>query len=1114
MESLEKGHEYTLNQVSIEQLSYSEILKHSPELIGKNSAITIQAKQLEPNFGIFSNSFSGIYFPDVSIFQNSQSLFLTCGCNSTRNRLCEHEVQVLHTIMERPHFRIFFDNTLRNQKIKETASLYGFKNEQNLENYFSVVFNNQGFKIIPTQKELLLLDEKTKKQLTEKLLIDQIKVFPLDSEESKTILLLGKHKFAEHFTFEIAEVERTKDGKVKTPIQIIDPSPLIWTKNEIDEIKFLSAILKFQKTYSESNPSDDLQALKAIQKNPFNYEIYLQNSEKLVVNELQLVKFEIPKLDFTFHVNFKAPFYEVSGSVSINNKKIELHELQIKYTYFICQKEKLYLITDLGYLKIINFFANNNPKILIHPLKYEDFKLEFLEKLETKVNIDYTYLQKADAAYQEEWKIETKTEQIIYLSDQKNFVSITPVIKYGAIEVPVFSKKQLFDKDPNGNVIKINRNEDLELKLTTLLSRLHPEFHSQLGESDFFYLHKQKFLDENWFLDFFEELKQNDIKILGFNELKNNKINSNKAKVSINVVSGIDWFSTDIQIKYGKQKATLKELHKSLRNKNKFVQLDDGTMGILPEEWLAKFSSYFRQGKLEGTVIKTPKSNFLDILDTYEQDDLSKEVWGELNFFKNKLENFEEIKICEAPKELKAKLRDYQQHGLNWLNFLDDFQFGACLADDMGLGKTIQILAFLLSQRNKNHHNTNLIIVPTSLLFNWQAEIEKFAPSLKVFINYNGKKIIKKEDFDAYEIILTTYGMLLSDIRFLKNYRFNYVILDESQAIKNPESQRYIAARMLQARNRIVMTGTPIENNTFDLYGQLSFVNPGLLGSKTYFRDIYGLPIDKFNDDRRAKELQRKVNPFILRRTKKQVANELPLKTEMLIYCEMGEEQRKVYDEYETELREYIQSKKPEDLAKNSMHVLTGITKLRQICNSPAILPEEEIKSDSSSKLNVLIKQIESKSSQHKILVFSQFVKMLDLIKKELIVRNINFEYLTGQTKNRAEKVKNFQENSEVKVFLVSLKAGGVGLNLTQADYVYLVDPWWNPAVENQAIDRTHRIGQTQKVVAIRLICPNTIEEKMMELQASKVQLAENLIKTDTTILKSLTKAELLRILR
>ncbi len=1114
MKSSKKEHEYTLNQVSIEQLSYSEILKHSPELVGKNSVLTIQAKQLEPNFGIFSNSFSGVYFPDVSIFQNEQSLFLTCGCNSTKNQLCEHQVQVLHTIIEKPNYRIFFDNTLRNQKIKETALLYGFENEQNLENHFKVVFENQSFKIIPSQTELLLLDDKTKKRLNEKLLIDQTQDFPLESEESKTILILGKHKFTEHFTFEIAEVERTKEGKIKNPIQIIDPSPLIWTKNNIDEIKFLSAILNFQKIHSASNPSDDLQALKAIQKNPFNYEIYLHKTDKLVVNDLQLVKFEIPKLDFAIHVNFKTPFYEVSGHVTINNQKIELHELKIKYTYFIYQKEKLYLIADLGNMKIINFFANTNPKILIHPSKYEDFKSEFLEKLEVKVHIDYTYLQKADTVYQEEWKIETKTEQIIYLSDQKNFVSITPVIKYGAIEVPVFSKKQLFDKDPNGNVFKINRNEDLELKLTTLLSRLHPEFHSQLGESDFFYLHKQKFLDENWFLDFFEELKHHDITILGFNELNNNKINPNKAKVSIHVVSGIDWFSTDIQVKYGKQKATLKELHKSLRNKNKFVQLDDGTMGILPEEWLAKFSSYFKQGKLEGAVIKTPKSNFLDILDTYEQEFLSKEVWAEVNFFKNKLEHFEEIKVCETPKDLLTKLRDYQQHGLNWLNFLDDFQFGACLADDMGLGKTIQIIAFLLSQRTKHQHNTNLIVVPTSLLFNWQAEIEKFAPSLKVFVNYGVKKITKKVEFDAYEVILTTYGMLLSDIRFLKNYNFNYVILDESQAIKNPESQRYVAARMLHARNRIVMTGTPIENNTFDLYGQLSFANPGLLGSKTYFRDIYGLPIDRFNDERRSKELQRKVSPFILRRTKIQVANELPSKTEMLIYCEMGEEQRKVYDEYETELRAYIQSKKPEDLAKNSMHVLTGITKLRQICNSPAILPEEEIKSDSSSKLDVLIKQIENKSSQHKILVFSQFVKMLDLIKKELILRNINFEYLTGQTKNRAEKVNNFQENSEVRVFLVSLKAGGVGLNLTQADYVYLVDPWWNPAVESQAIDRTHRIGQTQKVVAVRLICPNTIEEKMMELQASKVQLADDLIKTDTTILKSLTKEELLKILR
>jgi SNF2 family DNA or RNA helicase len=314
---------------------------------------------------------------------------------------------------------------------------------------------------------------------------------------------------------------------------------------------------------------------------------------------------------------------------------------------------------------------------------------------------------------------------------------------------------------------------------------------------------------------------------------------------------------------------------------------------------------------------------------------------------------------------------------------------------------------------------------------------------------------------------------------------------------------------LLQSRNKIAITGTPVENNVFDLYAQLSFACPGLLGSKQYFRDIYSIPIDKFKYIKGAVELQQKVAPFILRRTKKQVATELPEKTEMVLYCPMGEEQRKVYDTYEKEFREFISAETNDEIAKSSMHVLRGLTRLRQICNSPALIEEERSFGGGSAKIEMLIEQIESKSDDHKILVFSQFVTMLDLIKKELISRHIPYEYLTGGTQNREAVVNNFQDNKAVRVFLISLKAGGTGLNLTEADYVYLVDPWWNPAVENQAIDRSYRIGQDKHVMLVRLICPDTIEEKIMKLQDVKRDLSEDLIKADSSVLKLLGKENL-----
>src|SRR5690606_29714201 len=353
----------------------------------------------------------------------------------------------------------------------------------------------------------------------------------------------------------------------------------------------------------------------------------------------------------------------------------------------------------------------------------------------------------------------------------------------------------------------------------------------------------------------------------------------------------------------------------------------------------------------------------------------------------------------------------------------------------------------------------------------------------------------------------------LSDINFLKEIQFNIIVLDESQAIKNPSSLRYKAARLLQARQRLVLTGTPVENNTFDLFAQISFVLPSLLGTPKRFADNYSTPIDRFQDKQRAVELQQKIHPFMLRRTKKQVAKELPAKTEIVLYCEMGSEQRKVYDTYKNEFKKYLSGIKEDELHSSNLHILQGLTKLRQLCNSPALLADDEFYGDQSAKLDELFKQIEKLMSSHKILIFSQFVGMLALIKARVEKANIGYAYLTGKTKDRQDQVQKFQYDEHVRLFLISLKAGGTGLNLTKAEYVIIVDPWWNPAVENQAIARAYRIGQKNKVIAIRLITPNTIEEKIMQLQDRKRLLADELIQTDSSIFKQLNKTDLLNLL-
>jgi SNF2 family DNA or RNA helicase len=1114
-------HDYILENTTIDKLTLSDLLAHTTDSINtaKRAFFDIQAETIELNTGFFTNTSPVIDFPLVSVTQLHNTIILSCPCKAIKKKLCEHQVQVLFNIIEQPYLRVFYDTKLRQQNLKEFAKEYGLENEADLDDFFEIEPANRNFTVKPRIKELIKVNETTKTQLQEQLLpkkSQRLKEKLAETEFRKTVLVIRKRKYYDQLNIELYEGEATKGGKIKNPLITLDALNLIWKTEKIEEAKFFTGVSKFQSNYTTTQSDADIEALKTIVLNPLKFDVYYHNqdvSENVKASSLVPVKLKLLKAEIKLSVFKKDPFYEVSGELFLDNKSHPFKSLNIKYGYFIHIANTFYLISDSDTLRVVDYFKSNNEKVIIHESKYNEFRESILAELEHKITINYSFIKPATEKQLVEQKFDVKREKIIYLSDEESYVSITPVMKYGNVEIPVLSRKQIYDTDQVGNVFKVERDQKEELKFISVLIRQHPDFDEQMHESESFYLHKDRFLDENWFLEAFETWKGQKITILGFNDLKKNRLNSNKAKVSVHVTSGIDWFNTELSITYGKQKVLLQELHKSIRNKSKFVQLDDGTLGILPDEWMKKLERYFQAGDAFDDLLRIPKSNFQEIEKLFDRTVLSQEILDEIDNYGILLSNVKELKEVTVPKELNGTLRDYQVQGLRWLDTLDDFNFGACLADDMGLGKTIQIIAFILLQRHKQKHNTNLIVVPTSLLFNWQEEVAKFAPSIKIFTQYGSNRVKNAKEFDKYEIVLTTYGMLLSDIQFLKDYTFNYIFLDESQAIKNPESQRYKVVRTLQSRNKVVLTGTPIENNTFDLYGQLSFACPGLLGSKHFFRDVYSTPIDKFQSSQRAQELQEKIKPFILRRTKKEVAQELPDKTEIVMYCEMGEEQRKVYDKQEAELRDFIAGKNKEDLAKNSMHVLTGLIRLRQICNSPAILKDEEHFGDYSSKIEVLMEQIENKSPHHKILVFSQFVSMLDLIKTELVKREISFEYLTGQTKDRASRVNKFQDDKEVRVFLISLKAGGTGLNLTEADYIYLVDPWWNPAVENQAIDRCYRIGQKKNVIAVRLICPNTVEEKIMKLQETKNKLADDLIKTDGTILKSFSKEELMGML-
>jgi non-specific serine/threonine protein kinase len=592
--------------------------------------------------------------------------------------------------------------------------------------------------------------------------------------------------------------------------------------------------------------------------------------------------------------------------------------------------------------------------------------------------------------------------------------------------------------------------------------------------------------------------------IYGEESLKSVRVNRSRPTISLNVSSGIDWFDVNASINFGEIQVSLKEIRRAMQRRERFVKLADGTLGEIPEDWFERYQNLFVLGRENGNALRLENYHvtLIDQLlleaDRFQADET-------FNERAKTLRNFEGIKSQELPAGFVGELRPYQKAGFDWLHFLHEYKFGGCLADDMGLGKTVQVLVFLLSLRERGvSEHADLVVLPRSLLINWQRETARFTPSLRV-LEYHGNMRKDVSEFDQYDLIVTTYGVMMRDINILNKYRFHYVVLDESQAVKNPLAQTSKAARALKSDHRLAMTGTPVENSTFELWSQFAFLNPGLLGNMEFFKREFSNPIEKKSDDKKAQFLRKMVFPFILRRTKLQVAPELPPRTERIIYCDMTPIQRKLYNRTRNYFRGVLMGMMESDGLENSrMKVLEGLLRLRQICNHPALM-ERDYRGD-SGKFELILETLDTLQTEgHKALVFSQFVEMLKLVRKELDERSISYSYLDGHTTNRQEIVDEFQSKNDLSFFLISLKAGGVGLNLTAADYVIHIDPWWNPAVEMQATDRTHRIGQEKPVFVYKMIVRDSVEEKILQLQERKQELVETLISTEGSFLKRLT---------
>jgi superfamily II DNA or RNA helicase len=571
---------------------------------------------------------------------------------------------------------------------------------------------------------------------------------------------------------------------------------------------------------------------------------------------------------------------------------------------------------------------------------------------------------------------------------------------------------------------------------------------------------------------------------------------------SLNVVSGIDWFDIQGAAEFDGQSVELPELLRAAARGENMVRLGDGTFGLLPDEWLERYRRIAGFGKIEdgGLRFKRSQAGLLDALLASQPEVSFDEGFQKV---RRELETFAGVGAHEAPPTFRGQLRDYQREGLGWLRFLRRFGFGGCLADDMGLGKTIQVLSLLDSDERKG---PALIVVPRSLIFNWKEEAARFTPRLRV-LDFTG--IGRKDRWNLiadHDIVLTTYGTLRRDAPILKDTHFDTIVLDEAQAIKNASTESAKATRLLNGEHRLALTGTPVENSLTDLWSLFEFLNPGLLGNAAIFKSQTAA--DPTGDS--AALLSKALRPFILRRTKDQVAKELPSKTEQTIYCELEGPQRKLY----IELREHYRASllghiERDGIRKSKMHILEALLRLRQAACHPGLIDKKKVE-NSSAKLDALLPQLREVIAEgHKALVFSQFTSFLSILRKKLDDEGIVYEYLDGKTRVRESRVRRFQEDPLCPLFLISLKAGGLGLNLTAAEYVFLLDPWWNPAAEAQAIDRSHRIGQSRRVFAYRLIAKDTVEEKVLELQKSKRDLADSILTPENSVLAGLDRETL-----
>lgn len=1056
-------------------------------------------------------------------------ILVSCDCGSEVACLCSHVVKLFNRMIEHKEHNyferfkaypytdtVFYDKYLTlkthyHNEIKpipkpEYGHIYNFEDGIKSESFT----RNHSFCIAPAKIE--------------------------EEDLSKVCYTIAVHySFTVPFLIPCRLTLNTERNAVKSFNHFLDPAPIPERLNPLQKLLHTSCLdfhrlLDFEtvhKSYKYASAEENAEK----QRVAFDYwknilptlkgETYLYHHKfynklhyktALAKNNMAPVSFADDPVSFRFCLTEYEGHYQLRCYASLMGEDFEVGGLlPDKTPFFFSLKhtpDVFYQFFSLEEGQAIGEFVNAGGIFTILHKDFKDFNNSILSKLAINYPVDFQFVKKTEPL-----ALSSINKQI-RVEDQGDYVAFIPTMAYSeGFSAPVQSGGAGMLHFNKGTFQLLQRNKEDEQVFKAFFMELHPVFKHQEA-LPYFYLSKDTLRSEIWFARTIYNLSDPDVTFIGLENLTGIDFQIELPEISVDTKEEKGWFDIGVSVTFGEVALSPEEIQTALKKRSSILELSNGKTAHLPDVFFKKLTTAFACGTLTEKGIKVAGQHFTLIDQLYsvaEKPELARSIAERKRLFDEQ----KKMPLVPVPENLNAVLRPYQIVGFSWLHHLHNLKWGGLLADDMGLGKTLQVLTMLQYLKNEGLATApHLLLAPTSLLYNWQDEAARFCPELDVLVFHGFEREKNMAELMKYDLIITSYGTAAVDVAFLYTIAYHYLILDEAQAIKNPFSQKFKMVMLFEAHTRLALTGTPVENSSSDLYALMNFVNPGFFGTLKMFKDNLTTKGDE-QDAERAGTLLKMTKPFILRRTKKQVATDLPPKTEMTVWCEMEPAQRKIYDSYRKQFKAYLTEKIDALGIENSkLYVLDGLMKLRQICDSPLLLKDEPVFKDPPCKIVELMEHIMEKTTGHKLLVFSAFTGMLGLIKAELEQQGIIYAYLDGKTtiNKRKAAVTNFQENDTCRVFLISLKAGGTGLNLTAADYVYLVDPWWNPAVENQAIDRCYRIGQDKHVMAYRMICKDTLEEKILEIQDQKRKLAGELIPTDEGVLKSLGKEDLLKL--